>query len=558
MAYTTQQLDAMKAKYGLNTPTVSANGTTKESSLDKFNRIKASLNQPAQEQEKSLGSKLLDRAKSIGGEIKDVATRKSSIPGSAFRALGDVAGGVGDVIGAAVEPIVTPIVTPVMEQVAKTDIGKSALSGVGDLMTKYQGWAESHPDAARNLESAVNIASILPVGKGVQIGTKKIAESALGQATKKTTTGAVEKTVGLVTKPLKGAFKGKTTKEILSTPANKLKTLSADDRKVFFDTQRANIDITHSDLETKIANEAKVATEKLKSETQKLVNNVDRASIEEAQALKPKVIESMRKNSDTYRKLVDSEINPLRETYVNDSDIIKSIKNKFPSDPYSPDPYKADRLIGEMNLKEGRTRKIGELYDDVKAEKAQISSGGKTGRKVFTASDMNTTDRISVLSDALKENGVDLKVANKFWSNYAPLRDKIIKNVQPFTPKGAETGQFTTFTKTIQKSVKGIDEGNKNFINATEDLLGTKIGSPELKDALSKLDDNAKQQLAIKIDADAKILESKLKKELANKTIDAAEFEIKRQAQTRTNVINAIKWITGIATTAGIIKTTGF
>jgi len=349
--------------------------------------------------------------------------------------------------------------------------------------------------------------------------------------------------------------------EILSTSPDKLGKLTAEQRARW---SKLNTDkITELDTaEKQAANVAKdVATKEaktkitaLKEEAKQLDYDFTTKTIEEAQSLKPKVLEAMRKNSDEYRKLVDAEINPVRETYVNDSSIMQSIRNRFPSDPYSPDPYKADRIIKEMGLQEGSTRKVGELYDALKGEKAAISTGGKTGNKVFTSSDMDRTDKISALSDALKENGVDLKNANEFWKNYAPMRDKIVKNINPFKPEGAESGSFNTFTTMVKNSLAKPDAKNANFIKATEDMLGVKIGNPQTRAAFEKLSAKQKEIIATAVEKEAKIeaaeaakLASANKASIGKKAVETNMSDAAQRVARKKRIVQTIGAVIGTA-----------
>lgn len=354
----------------------------------------------------------------------------------------------------------------------------------------------------------------------------------------------------------------KTDEEIMATTADKLSKLTSEQRARWSKLHTSKI----SELDTAekeaakltketATKEAKTKIASLKEEAKALDYEFTQKTVEEAQSLKPKVLEAMRKNSDEYRKLVDAEINPVRETYVDDDSIIASIKNKFPSDPYSPDPYKADRLIKEMGLTEGSTRKVGELYDAVKAEKASMSSGGRTGSKVFSSSDMNTTDKISVLSDALKENGVDLKNANEFWKNYAPMRDLIVKRINPFKHEGAESGAFNTFTNMVKNSLAKPDAKNANFIKATEDMLGVKIGNPETRAAFEKLSANQKKIIAAAVEKEAKIEAAEAAKIASGKTTLTAKKGVEASMSTAAQQVERKKRIVG--TIGALIGTAG-
>ena len=375
--------------------------------------------------------------------------------------------------------------------------------------------------------------------------------------------GAIEAT-GQALKNTVNAVKNigiKTDEEILATSADKLGKLTTEQRARWsklhndkiteLDTAEKQAANVAKDVATKDA-KAKITT--LKEEAKALDYEFTQKTVEEAQSLKPKVLDAMRKNSDEYRKLVDAEINPVRETYVNDDTIMQSIRNRFPSDPYSPDPYKAERIIKEMGLQEGSTRKVGELYDAMKGEKAALSSGGKTGNKVFTSSDMDRTDKISALSDALKANGVDLKNANEFWKNYAPLRDKIIQRINPFKPEGAENGGFNTFTNMVKNSLAKPDAKNANFIKATEDMLGVKIGNPATRAAFEKLSANQKQIIATAVEKEAKLEAAEAAKDASKVVAGEAKKGVEAKMSKAQQTVDRKKRIVG---TIGALIATG-
>lgn len=87
--------------------------------------------------------------------------------------LGQGAGFVGDVVGAGIKQI--PFAEEAISAVAKPIVGSKP---VQDAMAGYKSWKAQHPEAATNLESVVNIGSLIPVGKGAQIGAKTAVSGA--------------------------------------------------------------------------------------------------------------------------------------------------------------------------------------------------------------------------------------------------------------------------------------------------------------------------------------------------------------------------------------------
>lgn len=364
-------------------------------------------------------------------------------------------------------------------------------------------------------------------------------------------------------KRITGVFKGKTMDEILSTPIDDLHKLSAADRNVYFDAQRAQAHDAHVALQEQIdrgfaqaeknikaQSEANIAA--LNNETQGLINKVDRASLEEAQSLKPKVIQSMVENSNKYRSLINEEIGQVRDEPISHDKLMEYITSRN-----LDNPAKATEITGRLGLDKGKVSTIGQVYDQIKGLKQDIGKAATKGSRVYTPDEVKINDAISTLSDYLKsERGIDFSAANKFWSRYAPMRDKLIRTVQPFTPRGAESATFNTFSKDIQNYVAGVKEGKVDFIKATEKLLGEKIGNPETRAALENLSANQKAKIAADFEQKNQIALEKLlqeqKTKLATETltakqneIAAKEFEAARKAQTRKNIWRAIGAVTG-------------
>ena len=177
----------------------------------------------------------------------------------------------------------------------------------------------------------------------------------------------------------------------------------------------------------------------------------------------------------------------------------------------------------------GQTRTIGDIWNQTKALKQDISAGANKGARVFTSDDKLTDDAISSLTSFLKKNGVDFSEANKFWSRYAPIRNQLVSEAKPFLQTGTQT---KTFAGTLARVAKGTDVNNENFINQVEDLLGTPINN-ENKAIVAKLSENEKIALANKLDAQEKILDTQMAKDKALSKLSSQQFEVERQARIR-------------------------
>lgn len=156
-----------------------------------------------------------DVTKKRVGEMYNSANqaRKGEISGSeaALQVAGAVAGGVGDMIGAGVSKA-GELINDVSGSKAgnllnsalnaKTNLpgGTSAAEGISNLMTKYDNWKEKHPRAAKDIESVIDIASLIPITKGATIakdaavaGVEQGAKTAVGKIVKEGAETVVKK-----------------------------------------------------------------------------------------------------------------------------------------------------------------------------------------------------------------------------------------------------------------------------------------------------------------------------------------------------------------------------
>ena len=114
------------------------------------------------------------------GNIKDI--KRAGVEGEigdtrgVFRTSGQLAGFLGDVVGEGVQLAapqgVEKVAGQAMEAVGQTEPVQNAVQ-------KYDEFKTKHPQAAADLEAFVNIASIIPAGKGAQLGAKGAVKGAV-------------------------------------------------------------------------------------------------------------------------------------------------------------------------------------------------------------------------------------------------------------------------------------------------------------------------------------------------------------------------------------------
>lgn len=385
-----------------------------------------------------------------------------------------------------------------------------------------------------------------------------LKQTAIGTAIGGVAGPVIGKTVGAIAK-IPGALKVKTAEEILSTPVEKLSTLNPTERSFYFSKKAEQIAKNYEDdlakftakheqdvqnlnkafeeTTTKITKTQEAAINSVKSEAENLNKQLADASIAEVESLKPKLIEAMRKNSNTYRQLVDDEISQVADVQVTNNEIAASIRNRF-----SDDPAKAEQIINILKTKTEGPQTVKSVYENTKALRKDIGSGARQGNRTLTSEEYNTTEAISALLDFLKnEKGVDLSKANKFWAEYAPIKNKLYKSIQPYKPSGTETATFKTFAKTLASN----DPYNQKFIAETEKLLGVSFKDSKAREILSKIDANKKAQIAAKIESATKLQQAKatkLEQSIAAKeSLKEAKTNLKLQKQIETEKQELIK-----------------
>jgi len=402
-------------------------------------------------------------------------------------------------IGGAVSTLGKAVAKRTMPALARTSLEGGLGTGLafgGQALQEQKSLAESGVEAVKGFGIGAVAAPVIGVGLGaLGVGARKL-------------------------------FTTKTEQEILSTPIENLGKLSTTERNYYFSKKSEEIakkyddEITKlSDLKTKETSSinkayqettAKVASEQaakidiVKTQAEQLNRQLADASIAEAENLKPKLIDAMRKNSDTYRKLVDDEISSVADVQVTRQELNSSIRNMFENEP-----QKAEQIISILDNNVDGPQSVKSIYERTKSLRKEIGAGAKQGNRTLTSEEYNKTEAVSALLDFLRtEKGVDLSAANKFWSEWAPFKNKLYKYIQPYKPSGTETSSFKTFAKLLASN----DPYNQKFIQETEKLLGVSFKDSKARDILSKIDSNKKAQIASKIESATKLKAAQVKK----------------------------------------------
>lgn len=537
---------------GSNTPTSQGGGSAQDV-IDSFVSSQ-SPNTPTTPAQpgifSNIGTDLGNRAGNIVSDLSQKPTAADTIVNSpALQTTGEVAGGITDVANEAViKPLsnlfnsaVGTVMNPIIDAFTKTPAGQSLTKSlqsfaasptgqqIGPTLQSYLDeatkFAAAHPTISKDLGAAANIAGAIPVaeGAGAALDVAKEAVPAALDSAKTAVGGAVDAGKSIVGRAVDNAA-GKTTAEILATPEADVPKLNSADRATWFENQKAQIQ-SQSDLQ---AGQNKTNFENQKSQIQSNSDAVtakikaDLASKSEAGlakadalnkqlattardntlALRPKVLASMGEQSATYRSLVDEAMAGKEGTVVDKQALKDYVDQRFADDPIraanikdklglteTVDPLSTKPLSTELR-KPNTT--LGEIYQQTK-DLRQTMGGSATS--TFSAADKTTDDAIHTLLSYMKDQGVDLSEPNQFWAKYAPVRDQMVSETQPFNQAGTKT---KTFANTLVRVAKGTDVNNENFISAVENLVGEPI-TGDVKNVLSQLDTNEKQMIANKV-----------------------------------------------------------
>lgn len=131
--------------------------------------IESETIQPDNNSINNLKTDLLKRGQSLKQTFTDTASGKINPLSTGLQTFGAVAGGINDVIGEGVNSLLPNsfknVLSKSVEKIAATNTVK-------DITELYSIFKEKHPEAAKDLESITNIATLFPGYKGASIGLK--------------------------------------------------------------------------------------------------------------------------------------------------------------------------------------------------------------------------------------------------------------------------------------------------------------------------------------------------------------------------------------------------
>lgn len=293
---------------------------------------------PSQQKEGGFFSNIASSAKerlSNVGDIFNRAGKSTSITEqnpleTGLQLAGQAAGFAGDVIGAGVSKVAGMAneatggaLKDVGVAILKTPVGQAGIDALQGGLESYNAWAKTNPRAAANLESVVNIDSILPASKVAETATKSLVD-VTEQGLKK-----APKLVSEITSKVP-QYAEKATTLLASEPNEQVKTILKRVPKSKFDEFISIAEKRASDLEAPSGFE--VVGEKIKDATLQLQNQMRSIGAQKSTIIE-KANVGLEKFKDAPRRAIldvlKLEDNPLKQDFINK---LKGVKTKLDAD----------------------------------------------------------------------------------------------------------------------------------------------------------------------------------------------------------------------------------
>lgn len=359
-----------------------------------------------------------------------------------------------------------------------------------------------------------------------------------------------------------GSIGGKSAEEILATPKEDVNKLPARAQKLWYQNQASSIRETASDLTSKAQEAGQQSLKDTTDEINQFKQQIGSASREETIAMKPKAQQMMKNASQEYISLTGeaTDGSPALKKTITTADLSNKIDSKFEYNPEIASALKNDLGIkppeavaeGEATPPE-QTLTNQQILDKARSLMQDVSKTARTGGKVYSPAEYQAMQKYSFLMETLGDNGVDMTEANKFWKQWAPVRDRIVREIKPFDD--ADIAKMP-FTSTLQRAgatpttpgqaASKLDA--QNFINEIETRLkvpkGT-IGS-DTQDLIQQMEKAKLSKDATKEVTTEALAKIKADKTEALKTMKLSQYNGEKASRNRKIITSVIGTILGL------------
>lgn len=420
-----------------------------------------------------------------------------------LQSFGQGAGLAGDIVGEGINRATFGVIPQLLQKGAEAfpevaDAGKS-------VMDAYASWKEQNPEAAANLESVVNIASIAPIGAGAKVGaqgvksgvsaTTRAAVAATGAVADVArpvleTAGTAAKTIGnAATMAVEGAARipGRLATNVAESVATR-EAINALPTKVAQTAVRDGININDVKLIYDIPATQKVPAREL---VQSVVDYVDGASKTNPIEVVGKPIVERIKFLNKQRGTIGQKLGEVADTLPNVTkeelsapvfDSLKSVSGlnglkigsdgllDFTDTVLATAATKSDRVAIQNIFNDAIKAGTGKQKHLLRQELFEVIGGKKNAGKALTDTQEKAFDAIRKgLSDVLDSKNADYKkLSSQYRAVTQPLND-------------------------IKKFMRSAGYADEDILNMSAGLLARRLTSnavsnPQIKNILRAMD----------------------------------------------------------------------
>jgi hypothetical protein len=201
------------------------------------------------------------------------------------------------------------------------------------------------------------------------------------------------------------------------------------------------------------------------------------SSLKTAVEERPTMQKLLKTQGDTYEKLYNADVKPVKNVKLNKDEVFAKIDSKLPGTIDTSERDVANKIKAAIKFDKNGNIKLGELNAQIKALKVGKVKGG------FNQTQVQINDAISGVGELMQEKGADFSKSNTFWKKWVGVKDKIIQKFNPFesSPINAKAGGDL---------IRGIAEGKmpeeKEFMNIVRENIGRDLTTKE-KGIVSKI-----------------------------------------------------------------------
>lgn len=418
--------------------------------------------------------------------------------------------------------------------------------------------------------------AVLPDASKINILPPKVS-STINKASElfNSTIGKIdEKASGLVSDTAsyaKGKLTSKTAEQILATPEAEVSKLTAKEQSFWY-KQQATLRKEAADRAIALAKEtAAKDTAELTSKINQFQQELGTTNRETAISLKQPSQQLMKDSSAKYVELTGeaAEGSTALNKSMSATDLANAIDSKFEYNPEVGAALKRELGLpqqpavptpGEVLKSKEIKLTNQEILDKARDIMSTVSRTAKAGNRTYTYAEYQAAQKYGFLMEQLEKNGVDMKAANEFWKNWAPVRDRIVREVKPFEEAAIGKMPITSTLSRAQQEAKTPAQvasklDAQNFVTELESRLGLKKGSlgADAQATVDAINKAKAQKINVEKTLHETIAKIKADKETALKTMTLKAYNANR-APTMVKKILIGLGIWGVAKLTGLDK----